>query len=298
MEFMNLNPTESLEIFTAPTIEELEKVLDKIIQRAMNLLEKRGLICRDENNFLQLNLSQDDVLASLQAGAVTYRFAIGPNKGKNALTLQTLPETDHTSTKGLVVKKSGFSLHAGVAMNGGERDKIEKLCRYIARPPVAIERLTINPNGQVVYKLKRPYNDGTTHIVMTPLQLLERLAAIVPRPRVHLTRFSGAFASHYKYRSLIVPKPKQPTFPVVEKDKLKSRMSWARLLKRVFNIDVSICNKCGANTKIIAAIEDPKVIKKILTHLGLPWAPPLPWPATGPPTPYEDFDQQSHFDLA
>ncbi len=247
---------------------------------------------------MQINLSEDDALASLQAGAVTYRFAIGPNKGKKALTLRTLPETDHTSAKGLVVKKSGFSLHAGVAMHGGERDKIEKLCRYIARPPVAIERLSINSRGEVVYKLKRPYDDGTTHIVMTPLQLLERLAAIVPRPRVHLTRFSGALAPHYKYRSLVVPKPKDPAIPMAEKAKPKSRMSWARLLKRVFNIDVSICNKCGGNTKIIAVIEDPKVIKKILNHLGLPWVSPMPWPSTGPPTGPEHFDQQSHFDLA
>ena len=61
-----------------------------------------------------------------------------------------------------------------------------------------------------MYSLKKPYDDGTTQISMTQIELLERLASIIPRPRVHLTRFSGVFAPNYKYRSLIVPKPKAP----------------------------------------------------------------------------------------
>ncbi len=76
-------------------------------------------------------------------------FSLGPNKGKKALTLKTLPETDHTSHQGLVAKQSGFSLHAGVTVAGGERDKIEKLCRYIARPAVALERLSLSAGGNV-----------------------------------------------------------------------------------------------------------------------------------------------------
>jgi hypothetical protein len=68
--------------------------------------------------------------------------------------------------------------------------------RYIARPAIATERLSVNSRGQVVYRLKKPYDDGTSHIIMEPLELLEKLAAIVPRPRVHLTRFHGAPAPH------------------------------------------------------------------------------------------------------
>ena len=188
-------------ITKAPTHKELGQVLDTIIKRTTRYLEKRGIISRDEDR-LQIDLSEDDALTRLQAGAATYRFALGPNKGKKALTLKTVPDTDHVATKGLVAKNSGISLHAGVAMTGTERDKIEKLCRYIARPAVAVERLSLNQRGQVVYTLKKPYDDGTTHIVMTPLELMERLAAIVPRPRVHLTRFAGVFAPHYKYRAL------------------------------------------------------------------------------------------------
>ena len=284
-------------ITKAPTRSELADVLQKIITRITKLLEKRGLIERDQDDNLQISLEEDDTLARLQAGAATYRFTLGPNKGKKALTLKTVPETDHNSTQGLVAKNSGFSLHAGVAFTGTERDKIEKLCRYIARPAIALDRLSLNARGQVVYVLKKPYDDGTTHIVMEPLELMERLAAIVPRPKVHLTRFAGVFAPHYKHRALVVPKPKtHHGDPASSKPPGKSRISWARLLKRVFNIDVETCHVCSGKMKIIAAIEDPAVIKKILTHLGLPTKAPKPWPARGPPAP-DPFEPQQHFDL-
>lgn len=75
------------------------------------------------------------------------------------------------------------------------------------------------------------------------------------------------------------------------KSKSKSRVSWARLLKRVFNIDVTKCNKCSGQMKIIAAIEDPKVIKKILSHLGLPTKAPTALPVRGPPSQLYDYKQ-------
>jgi hypothetical protein len=285
------------QITKAPTHEELNNILNKIIDRTIKLLEKRGVIIKDEEDHLLLNLNDDeDPLSSLQAGSVTYRFTLGPNKGKKALTLKTLPESDLNKHLGLVAKRSGFSLHAGVAMNGTDRSKIEKLCRYIARPAVALNRLNLSSTGQVIYTLKKPYEDGTTKIKMTQLELMERLAAIVPRPKIHLIRFAGVFAPHYKHRSEVVPKPKalslvDELIDTKTRPKSKSRISWARLLKRVFNIDITKCTKCSGNMKIIAAIEDPKVIKKILTHLKLPTKAPTPWPARGPPEQLYDYHQ-------
>lgn len=89
---------------------------------------------------------------------------------------------------------------------------------------------------------------------------------------------------------MVVPKPKGAELKAQGKPS-KSRVNWARLLKRVFGIDVETCNQCGDKMKIIAAIEDPQVIKQILTHLGLPTRPPTPWPARGPP-PTGDHDLQ------
>ena len=287
-----------------PTIKELEQVLQNIIQKITKYLERKKIIIKDNDEEFQLEIPQEDSFARLQAVAVTYRFAMGVNRGKKALVLKTLPETDHNTTKGLVVKSSGFSLHAGVHVHAFERSKLEKICRYIARPAVAEERLSKNHSGQIVYRLKRPYDDGTTHIVMSPMELMEKLAAIVPRPRVHLTRFHGILAPHYKFRKMIVPVPKKEDqiliveektpFEKLTEKKKKSRISWARLLKRIFKIDVETCNICGGKMRIIAAIEDPKVIKKILDHVGIASKAPMPWPARGPPIVNEnqfEFDQ-------
>jgi Putative transposase/Glutaredoxin len=151
-----------------------------------------------------------------------------------------------------------------------------QLCRYITRPAIANERLKRNRAGQVVLQLKSPYKDGTTHIVMEPLEFMERLAALVPRPRLHLIRFHGVLAPNAKLRSKIVPAPpERATEPPTDHARAQGetpRMSWARLLKRVFDIDIERCPNCGSALKIIAAIEDPPVIVKILSHLGLPSA--------------------------
>ena len=161
--------------------------------------------------------------------------------------------------------------------------ELEHLCRYITRPAIANERLKRNRDGQVVLQLKSPYKDGTTHIVMEPLEFMERLAALVPRPRLHLIRFHGVLAPNAKLRSKIVPAPAERATETSSEDAhaqgAPARMSWARLLKRVFDIDIEHCPNCGGALKIIAAIEDPPVIVKILAHLGLPTRAPPRSPA-------------------
>jgi len=86
-----------------------------------------------------------------------------------------------------------------------QRKELERLCRYITRPAIANERLKRTRAGQVVLQLKSPWRDGTTHIVMSPLEFMQRLAALVPRPRLHLIRFHGVLAPHAKLRAQMVP---------------------------------------------------------------------------------------------
>ena len=83
---------------------------------------------------------------------------------------------------------SGFSLHAGSGIEAEQRAKLERLARYVSRPAVSVERLTLTPQGDVHYRLKSPYRDGTTHVLLEPLDFLAQLTALVPPPRVHLTR--------------------------------------------------------------------------------------------------------------
>lgn len=189
-------------------------------------------------------------------------------------TLQTLPACYEPFDDG-VGKVAGFSLHAGVAARAQERRKLERLCRYISRPAVSEKRLSLTPNGNIRYQLKTPYRDGTTHVIFEPLDFIARLAALVPKPRVNLTRFHGVFAPNSKHRASVTPAERGKGNKPKAVDDLQERtpaerrasMSWAQRLKRVFNIDIETCRECGGAVKVIACIEDPVVIKQILDHL-------------------------------
>ena len=205
--------------------------------------------------------------------------------------LQTLPICDEEDrATGGPGNVAGFSLHAGVAVKASQRDKLERLCRYICRPPVSEKRLFLTARGEIGYTLKTPYRDGTTHFIFEPLDFIARLAALVPPPRLNLTRFHGVFAPNSPYRARITParrgrggKPRRPQ-PLEDRTPAEQRsaMRWAKRLKRVFRIDVETCPKCGGTVQIIASIEDPPVIERILNHLAKNDLPGL-WPDSRAP---------------
>ena len=160
-----------------------------------------------------------------------------------------------------------------VTARADERKKLERLCRYISRPAVSEKRLSLTRNGNVRYQLKTPYRDGTTHVIFEPPDFIARLAALVPRPRVNLTRFHGVFATNSKYRAVVTParrgrgnKARVADEPPTPAER-RGSMTWAQRLKRVFNIDIETCTECGGAVKVTACIEDPVVIQKILNHL-------------------------------
>ncbi len=131
----------------------------------------------------------------------------------------------------------------------------------------------MTPGGNIRYQLKTPYRDGTTHVIFEPLDFIARLAALIPRPRANLTRFHGVFAPNSKHRALITPSKRGKSVKrQIDGDERSpveqhAAMTWAQRLKRVFSIDISICEECGGAVKVIASIEDPAVIKQILGHL-------------------------------
>ena len=141
----------------------------------------------------------------------------------------------------------------------------------------------------MVLKLKTPWRDGTTHMVMSPLEFMQRLAALVPRPKLHLIRFHGVLAPNAKLRAQVVPQEPAPPAQATPPAECQAncahhrpvRLSWARLLKRVFEIDMEHCPNCGGELRIIAAILEQPVIEKILTHLGLQVRAPPRSPARG-----------------
>ena len=177
-------------------------------------------------------------------------------------------------------------LHAGVAAQAWGRDKLERLCRYISRPAVSEKRLSLTSSANIRYKLKTPYSDGTTHVIFESLGFVAKLASLVPKPRVDLTRFHGVFVGmpHHpnsKHRTLVTTARRGKSLQEENKtpEEKHRAMTWAQRLKRVFNIDVKTCAQCGGSVKVmpkafamltgqaLACIEDQVVIDKILLHL-------------------------------
>lgn len=193
----------------------------------------------------------------------------------------------------LCAANGGFNLQARVHIAADERDRLERLCRYISRPPIASERLSLEAHGRVRLELRRPFRDGTTFVVFDPLTFIERLAALVPRPRVHQFTYHGVLAPAAAWRSAVVPAVKEreveagcPLADSTDPDDPEDRQQasrWARLMRRVFDIDVLVCDRCGGTRRIIAFVTERRVVQRILGHLGLPTEPPPTTPARPPP---------------
>ena len=171
-----------------------------------------------------------------------------------------------------------------------------------------MERLEPLPDGRLLYRFKRPWSDGTTHVILEPLELMEKLVAIVPAPKAHLLRYSGILAPAAKWRASIVPagtgaessphaddlqlvpetphgatNPASETATSLEPAASPSQDSrhdpnyaWAELMKRVWALDVLECPRCIGRMRVLAAIHHPDATRKILQCVGLPSrAPPI-----------------------
>jgi hypothetical protein len=180
---------------------------------------------------------------------------------------------------------------------------LERLCRYVARPPLANDRLEERADGGLLLRLKTRWRDGTTHIAMERSELIDRLVPLIPPPRAHQVRYHGILAPCASLRSRVVPMQEfELNVPAAEagtpegasdgnppvqsrsgserpREDAKTpprRLQWAALLQRVFGLDALRCPRCGATLRLIAAIEDPAVARRILECIGLPArAPPL-----------------------
>jgi hypothetical protein len=132
------------------------------------------------------------------------QMATLPNEGD--------PENDHSSVPGKTsgaVDKDGFSLHAGVRIEPGDDAGREKLVRYAARPALSLERLRRLPGGRVAYRLKYVRHGRGKHRVMTAVELMARLAALIPPPRYPLVRYAGVLGPRSAWRKDVVPRPRE-----------------------------------------------------------------------------------------
>jgi hypothetical protein len=192
----------------------------------------------------------------------------------------------------------GFSVDAQVRIEAHERGGLERLLRYCARPAFALERLREIDPEHLVYESVKPGPGGSVSLMLTPMQLLDRLAALIPPPRKHRHRYYGALAPNSPLREAVtalaqpakiaatptpavpVPPDAAPAEPLHRK---AARYVWALLLARIYEVLPLLCPKCGGEMRIIAFITEGAVIREILGHLGEPTSPPRLIPARGPP---------------
>jgi len=187
----------------------------------------------------------------------------------------------HATPAGNVVSESercaflqGYSLHAERVIDSDDRDGLERLCRYGARSPIANNRLSLDEQGNVIFKLKRRYFDGRTQLKFTPVQFLQKLALLIPPPWKNLTRYHGVFAPNHAHRADIINigRPKSDK-DEESKDatalKPPRSLPWAMLLRRVFAIDVLKCDSCGGTMEIVAivsAVDAEEALKQALAQ--------------------------------
>jgi hypothetical protein len=180
---------------------------------------------------------------------------------------------------------AGFSLHAGLAIAAIDRPGLERICRYMGRPPLASERLERLSDGRILDRLRHRWRDGTSALVFEPGEFLARLAAQVPPPRVHQVRYHGLLAPCAAWRRFVVPaagtEENAERSACSHDDPQGSRarrIVWSELLRCVFAVHALRCERCGSKTRVMAAVRSPAVVAAFLSCIGKEGrSPPQAW---------------------
>lgn len=169
------------------------------------------------------------------------------------------------------------------AISAADRDGLERILRYMGRPPISDQRLSLASDGSIIVGLKTPWADGTSHFVMPPLEFLSRLTSLIPPPRKNMIRYHGIFGANSAFRGQIVPRPIRETSEgqgSTESAHCPGQSKrWAQLLARVFQVDVLQCPRCESRMQMISFIRESKAIRDILASLQMATAPPEVTPA-------------------
>lgn len=164
----------------------------------------------------------------------------------------------------------GYTLHAGTSVGGADRDGLERLCRYVCRPPLPAARLERTEEDRLLLTLKRPWDDGTTSFTFEPVDLVQRLAALIPPPAAHQVVYHGVFAPRSKLRGHVTGQARGPRPPRDRKVRVKPTplTQWAELLRRVFGVDGFACPVCEHRLRLRALVLSARPARRILGGLG------------------------------
>jgi hypothetical protein len=169
-------------------LAEVREIADKIAKKVHRWLEVRMHELQENNEFAE----KEPLLAKCYAASSRYLTAMGPNSGQPLMRAfdgetQTKSDRDERTI-------AGFNVHVSLPIGANDRAGLERELQYMGRPPLAEERLTQRADGRIVVKLKKNWSDGTSHIVLTPMDFLARLVALIPPPRKNQIRYFGIWA--------------------------------------------------------------------------------------------------------
>jgi hypothetical protein len=282
-----------------PTLAELAELAERTARRFQRVFEAHGKSFEQPVADSEPLWLEHPALGSCYQAATAGRQLLSEQPGAPVLrVVGPQPRAKGAARPALVAEASGVNVHAERVVDGRDRAQLERLCRYLARPPLSHERLTELPDGRLRVAFKKPWRDGTEAVVLTPMDLIARLCALVPPPRMHLTRFHGVFAPAAKLRCEIVPvrahdpeldPPQQlslfeasghrpaPPAEAEPPERQPGRHPWAWLLRRVFAVDVTVCDRCQGRMRIVEIALTQDAIARVLARHGLgPQPPPVP----------------------
>jgi hypothetical protein len=177
----------------APTDREVARLVATIATRVERLLRRRGL-APDEDARGPVDPMAEDapLLAALSHASVAGQSLLGRRPGAAVLRVGRDPDAPWVTSSGpRHAHLAGFDLHANRTVRADDREGLRRLCHYLLRPPLAQERLEILPDGRVCCTLAHPWSDGTRALLFEPLEFLEKLAVLIPRPRINLLLYYG-----------------------------------------------------------------------------------------------------------
>jgi hypothetical protein len=184
------------------------------------------------------------------------RVALGPRARGRVRRLGDEPDLGHVASRGpRQAHLDGFDLHANGWVPPNDRARLEQLCRSLLRPPLAQDRVQLRADGRVLVELKTVWRDGPSHLLFEPIEFMENLAAIIPRPAVNLVLYHGVLAPHARGRRQVVrsgrPAP-DPTAHEVDTtphraDGPSRPWTWAALMRRVFDHPINCNSRRGGD---------------------------------------------------
>jgi hypothetical protein len=283
-----------------PTAAEVADVTRRTAKRVATILERHGRSARailgyhsddadaadEDTDPLQ---EQQLALASCYGASTRGTTLFGNRAGQP--TLRLVRAADARAT-GPVASITGFNVHAKVAVDGRDRKQVERVCRYLGRPPIATDRLEWLDDGRLRYTMKKAWSDGTHALVFEPLDLIARLVAMIPPPRFHMVRYHGVLSSHASRRPEVVPVPPPPDSSVEPRRELQlelpfcipsdahdgpsdndeqrpsSRKPWAWLLKHVFAENLQSCPNCSGPLRWLEVATTKDAIARLLERHG------------------------------